>query len=125
VKPPFYLFWTRSSELPGRSSDLPGRSSDLLGPRASRPQCFVRRRAFWNHSIRASRLFAGGTPAVPAVHLSGFELVSPLESLLDKALSRSLNYAIRNQAGLFTYKFSANYIRGSVIETKSFRRRLK
>jgi hypothetical protein len=32
------------------------------------------------------RAFAGGTPAVPAIHLSGYRLVPLWEALLDKAL---------------------------------------
>jgi len=37
--------------------------------------------------------------------MQGFRLlglISPLKALLDKALWRSLNYAIRNQAGALT-----------------------
>jgi len=54
-----------------------------------------------------------GRPRYPSNSLEIFSL----EALLDKALSRSLNYAIRNQAGQLTCMFPAIYIRSSVVET--------
>ena len=66
-----YSAWRHADEYEwGKASK---RSSDLLGPRASRPQ--MRREARSLSEVaysffRASRSFAGGTPAVPANHLT-------------------------------------------------------
>jgi len=50
-------------------------SSDWLGPRASRPQMSAKREPdFSTHTAKAARLWrvAGGTPAVPANHLTPY-----------------------------------------------------
>ena len=47
-------------------------SSDLLGPRASRPQISAKRENVFVNFFEKSAFdaFAGGTPAVPATHLT-------------------------------------------------------
>ena len=45
-------------------------SSDLLGPRASRPQTRQGREVFPPNPSSRFALIAGGTPAVPANHLT-------------------------------------------------------
>ncbi len=72
---------TRCGLLIGRQRN---RSSDWLGPRASRPQRAEGAKALHvaiSQSVFALRARCGGTPAVPANHLSGFKSIHTFHSL--------------------------------------------
>jgi len=75
-------------------SELRTASRDWLGPRASRPQTRCRRAVFaaFRNPVRALRSFAGGTPAVPANHLSGTDSLSnnPLQKILRNKIATYL-----------------------------------
>jgi len=106
VRPPFYLLRTAQVNCWDR-----GRPRPLVARKASGRKPFVLR-------TRAGEGARGpSNSAYQRSNLNSKLTHYPLEALLDKALSRSLNYAIRNQAGPLTCMFPAIYIRSSVVET--------